>query len=149
MKWPFDEKKSRSITTLYYYRVLGDPISVGTDDRPQVNLVLSSQTSNKHGIWDKVQVTAFGILAKELLKEYDLEGKTFRVKNGTILTVDVINSMAPNTKTGGVYENHVLQEWTPVFPKAATTVTDKEKVRQDENCYKDSMMQFLYDTFKG
>lgn len=150
MKWPSNEKKSRSITTLYHYRVLGNPKSVGTEDRPQVNMVLSSQKSNRYGIWDKVQVTAFGVTAKELLKEYNFDGKSFKVQDGAILTVEVINTSTPNNRNGGVYENHVLQEWTPVLLVNEAPVRDEknENPKQVIRESGDEMMQFLFDTFR-
>lgn len=146
MKWPIGNK-SRSVTQLYNYKVLGDPVFVESENNPHVNMVLSSQTSNRHGIWDKVQVTAFGRLANELQEEYKINGKPYRVHDGCILTVEVLNTYAPRSD-GGVYENHVLQDWSPVIADEATTPSSK-KANTNESNEKSAndMMTYLYDTF--
>lgn len=147
MKWPISNK-SRSVTTLYNYKVLGDPVFVESEQNPHVNMVLSTQTSNKHGIWDKMQVTAFGRLAYELQEEHTIEGKPYKVHDGCILTVEVLNTYAPKSG-GGIYKNHVLLEWSPVIGYENTATNREESSKHDANEDPDKdMLRFLNDTFR-
>ncbi|MDE6626804.1 MAG: hypothetical protein K2K56_10625 [Lachnospiraceae bacterium] len=147
MKWPISNK-SRSVTTLYNYKVLGDPVFVESEENPHVNMVLSSQTPNRHGIWDKMQVTAFGRMAYELREEHTIEGIPYKVHDGCILTVEVINTYAPKPGSG-IYENHVLLEWSPVIGKDITPTNKEESSKTDAN--EDpakEMLRFLNDIFR-